>query len=193
MRLYKYLPLMFLLGITMVMFGVASSTYATPTDPGVGLRNDGASTPIVGTSFGGTFTDTCSNTSGDTNCLNFFNNNPDSSAFTFVALHLFFNDPSLSYTCDNSLDPFFLSCTPDPSLHEITFSGLGFDATGLCGGEVACQGIPSGGHFSLALESSDKPAFTGMADFAGGTTPEPASALLFVIGIGAIALFLKRA
>jgi hypothetical protein len=192
MKLYKYLVLTFLLGM-------ASSTYATAIDPGVGLRGDGASTPIVGTGFGGTFTNTCSNdTPGDTNCLNFFNNNPESSAFTFVALHLFFNpipNLDLSYTCDNSLDPFFLSCTPDPSLHEITFSGLGFDATGLCGGEEedGCQGIPSGGHFSIALESADTPTFTGVADLRVATTPEPASVLLFVVAMGAIALFLKRA
>ena len=183
MRLYKYLTLMFLLGM------VSAAANATATDPGVGLRGDGASTPILGVGFSDTFTNTCADsnpnpeTPGITNCLDYFNansNNPPNN--TFVALHLFFVDnPLLTYSCADSLDPFFTSCIV--SGDEVTFSGGG--------------GIPSGGvaqsHFSIFLTTGDTPAFTGVADLAVVTTPEPASALLFVIGIGAIALFLKRA
>jgi hypothetical protein len=184
-----------------VFLGLLAGAAYSQTDPGVGLRGDGASTPIVGTTFLGTFpgmdtTTPCpTDPSGNTNCLDYYNNNPNSPNNTFIALHVTFlpTTPSLTYTCDNSLDPFFASCSV--SGDEVTFSGVAIDATGGCGGadQPSCVGILVGDHFSLFLESTDTPGFTGMADLAVVTTPEPASALLFVIGIGAIALFLKRA
>jgi hypothetical protein len=204
MRLYRVF-------LCFVFLGLLAGAVYSQTDPTVGLRGDGASTAIVGTTFFGTFpgadtTTPCpTDLSGNTNCLDYSNNNLSSPTTntTFIALHLYFapTNPSLTYTCDNSLDPFFTSCSVSADGNEVTFSGL--SSTVLLSAAVQnscpggdCKGIPSGdvelSHFSLFLESTDKLTFTGVADLAV-VTPEPASALLFVIGIGAIALFLKRA
>jgi hypothetical protein len=187
-----------------VFLGLLAGAAYSQTDPTVGLRGDGASTQINGTSFGGTFNNTCADTTPNpdtpaTNCLDYYNNNQNSPDNAFVAIDLYLA-PTLTYTCDNKLDPYFANCnvynnvTFDGQLTtEVTFSGVGIDATGLCGGsgQDACQGILYNDHFSLFLDTGDMPTFIGVAEVV--TTPEPASALLFVIGIGAIALFLKRA
>jgi hypothetical protein len=197
MKLYRYLTLMFLLGM------VVAAANATATDPGVILRSDGSSQP-VGPTFAGAFqamaTDPFVCTSaglgpGD-NCFQ------NVSTFTFVALTLTFHDPLhplLTFGCGaNSPDPFFSSCSASGNV--VTFSGVE------CVEDSGCGGIPSGvigggdvGHFRVGLVNLDGTSDTAdtnityqaVADI--GTTPEPASALLFVIGIGVIALFLKRA
>jgi hypothetical protein len=219
MKLYKNLTLMVLFGMTLVMLGVAAAANATAIDPGVGLRGDGASVP-VGPAFSGGFQTTapefapfqCATTAvdgsptGDGSNTNCFQN---VSTFTFVALTLTFDNTLLSYACDNSQDPFFTSCRNDPTNHAVTFYGLGsLDYAAYVGGsgnacDGACLGIPSGdlGHFLIALETADftgpdttdMTGYTAVADLPVGSTPEPASALLFVIAMGAIALFLKRA
>jgi hypothetical protein len=193
MKLYRVFLCFVFLGL------LAGATYSQ-TDPGVGLRGTGASSGITGTTFTGTFPGTCTDTNncGATNFVDYSNANM--SGATFVGIQLTFtSEVNLSYTCDNSQDPFFTSCSNDPLNHEVTFSGLSSPvnlslaaaaASNDCG-TGGCQGILFGDHFSLFLESNDTPDFTGMAEVV--VTPEPASALLFVIGIGAIALFLKRA
>jgi hypothetical protein len=201
MKLYKYLTLMFLLGM------VAAAANATTIDPGVILHGDGASMP-VGLAFAGGFQTTAADpfrctSAGDgsnTNCLQ------NDSAFTFSALHLFFNNASLSYSCgeNNNQDPFFLNCSA--SDNEITFSGLGvaqyyYDGgSGNSCGEGGCQGINFFDHFLVGLvnpdgtpDIKDMTTYEAVADPLVGSTPEPASALLFVIAMGALALFLKRA
>jgi hypothetical protein len=189
MKLYKYLPLL-------VLLGMASATNATSVDPGVILRGDGNSLP-VGPAFPGGFQTTTADafqctSEGDRTNTNCFQN---VSTFTFIALHLTFHNPSLSYGCgDNGPDPFFTNCSA--SDNEITFS---------CG-EGGCPGIPSGvidnevGHFLIGLvnldgspDITDTTTYSAVADLPVGSTPEPASVLLFVIAMGAIALFLKRA
>jgi len=177
---------MVLLVMTLVLFGTASSTYATPIDPAIIMRGGGGSFPIVGTVFENSFPQPPSNPSGCTDtatpdCIDYQNGNP----FTFTAIHLSFVDAfGLTYTCDNSADFFFTSCSVAGNV--VTFNGMG-DYYG---------GIGSQEHFELAisgLPSGDTTSFTGTADTAASTTPEPASALLFVVAIGAIALFFKRA
>jgi hypothetical protein len=194
MKLYKYLTLI-------VLLGMASAAYATPIDPTIILRGDGGSQP-VGPAFAGGFQTTAADpfrctSEGDGSNTNCFQND---SAFTFSAIHLFFHNPLLSYSCDNSQDPFFLSC--NVSDNEVTFSGIGFDQTGLCGGgdQGPCQGITFFDHFLVGLlnpdgtpDTTDVTTYAATADPLVGSTPEPASVLLFVIAMGAIALFLKRA
>lgn len=183
MKLYKYLTLMILLGM-------ASAANATSIDPGVILRGDGKSLQ-VGPAFGGEFQTPagapfeCTSDGPQNNCFQ------NASSLTFVALHLFFDNPLLSYSCgDNSQDPFFARC--DASDNEITFSGLGVvDSTNGCG-EGGCQGIQNLDHFEIGIDTTDNTTYSAMADTIG-STPEPASALLFVIAMGAIALFFKRA
>jgi hypothetical protein len=201
MKLYKNLTLMVLFG--MILFGMASAAYATPIDPGVILHGDGKSAPIVGLIFDGAFptpTGSLFNCPTDGSDFNCFQN---ANTFKFIAIHLFFTSPetSLVFSCgNNSGDPFFTSCSS--SGNEVTFSGLGegwdyWDENNGCDG--SCQGIPGGGvlsHFEIGivgLPTGDTASFRGVADAPAGTTPEPASVLLFVIAIGAIALFLKRA
>jgi hypothetical protein len=219
MKLYKNLTLMVLFGMTLVMLGMAAAASATTIDPGVGLRGDGAS-ELVGSSFGGGFQTTatdafvCATTgvdgspTGDLSNTNCFQNNTT----TYIALNLVFtnppSNPSLTYSCDNSLDPFFLYCSGSGNV--VTFFGLGSGvSTDSLAGYVQtndcpdgdCQGIQNLNHFLLALENMDGSAdltdtgitYTAVADLAVGSTPEPASVLLFVIAMGAIALFLKRA
>jgi hypothetical protein len=190
MKLYKYLMLMGLLGIA------AAGANAGPigTDPGVILRGDGLSEK-VGQTFNGGFQTTafdkfrCSS-AGDGSNTNCFEN----ITATYIALHLFFAPNTLSFGCgDNGPDPFFNSCSA--SNNEVTFS---------CGDyEGDCGGIPNSKHFLLGLVTMDggttpdltdtNITYKAVADLAVGSTPEPASALLFVIAMGAIALFLKRA
>jgi hypothetical protein len=203
MRLYRVF-------LCFVFLGLLAGAAYSQTDPGVGLRSDGASTATTGV-FAGMFSNTCANpnpnpaTPGITNCLDYYNNNLSSSNNTFIKLSLVFApNPLLTYSCNNSLDPFFLHCSASGNV--VTFYGVsGEDSTDFLAahvqpndcGEGGCHGIPSGdvglSHFSLFLTTGAMPAFTGVADLAVVTTPEPGSALLFVIGIGAIALFLKRA
>jgi hypothetical protein len=182
---------------------VAAVENATTIDPGVILRGDGTSLP-VGPAFGGGFQATatdpfvCTSAGlgpGD-NCFQ------NVSTFTFVALTLTFNDPLhplLTFGCGaNSQDPFFSSCSASGNV--VTFSGVE------CVEDSGCGGIPSGvidggdvGHFRVGLVNMDGTSDTmdtnitykAVADI--GSTPEPASVLLFVIAIGVIALFLKRA
>jgi hypothetical protein len=208
MKLYKNLTLMVLFGMTLVMLGMASAAYATSIDPGVILRGDGASMP-VGLVFAGAFQTpagapfACPADGPQNNCFQ------NDSAFTFSALHLYFNNTSLTYSCgDNSLDPFFLNCLVNGAVNfngsptiEVTFSGLGFRETGDsalayvppsgCGAD-GCQGITFFDHFLLGIDTTDMTTYEAVADPLVGSTPEPASALLFVIAMGAIALFLKR-
>ena len=196
MKLYKNLTLMVLFGMTLVMLGMASAAYATSIDPGVILRGDGASQQ-VGPAFAGEFptpTDAafaCPTDGPQNNCFQ------NASSLTFIALHLFFDNASLIYSCgDNSLDPFFLNCSV--SGNEVTFSGTGFvenisaDGPSNGCGEGGCQGILNTDHFLLGIDTADVTGYTAVADTIG-STPEPASVLLFVIAMGAIALFLKRA
>jgi hypothetical protein len=217
MKLYKNLTLMVLFGMTLVMLGMAAAANATAIDPGVGIRSDGASTAIgpISPDFSGTFPGTmCADpntnteTPGITNCLDYFNNYPISPNNTFVGIQMTLTPiPNAFYTCDNALDPFFTSCSV--SGDTVKFFGLSSPEVDLlsavpssevqpndCGTD-GCQGIPSGdvtlSHFSLFLTTADTPSFTGVADLAVSSTPEPASVLLFVIAMGAIALFLKRA
>jgi hypothetical protein len=195
MKLYKYLVLMFLLGM------VALAANATTIDPGVILRGDGASQP-VGPIFQGAFQTpqgalfACPQEGPANNCFQ------NVSTFTFVALHLFFAAPNplLSFGCgDNGPDPFFTNCSV--SDNEITFSGLGSsDGGNNCGDAESCQGIQNLDHFLIGLvnmdgspDTTDTATYSAVADLPIGSTPEPASALLFVIAMGAIALFLKRA
>jgi hypothetical protein len=196
-----------------VFLGLLAGAAYSQTDPTVGLRGDGASTPIGpnDTNFAGTFPGTScadNNTNTETsvtNCLDYFNNYPISPNNTFVGIQMTLTPISNAfYTCDNALDPFFTSCSV--SGDTVTFSGLSSTTVHLLSAAAAqpnacgtggCQGIPSGdvgglSDFSLFLTTTDTPSFTGVADLAV-VTPEPASAVLFVIGIGAIALFLKRA
>jgi hypothetical protein len=192
MKLYKNLTLMVLFGMTLVMLGMASAAYATSIDPTVILRGDGASMRITGLAFAGAFpTPTgapfeCTGGVPQNNCFQ------NANTFTFIAIHLLFNNTALTYTCDNSQDPFFTSC--QATGNEVTFGGLGsVDSTNACDGD--CRGIPGGvnGHFEIGINTNDMITYTGMAEKASSNTPEPASALLFVIAMGAIALFLKRA
>jgi hypothetical protein len=193
---------------------LAGAAYSQTTDPGVILRGDGASEG-VGLTFSGSFQTTgsdafqCATTgvdgspTGDGSNTNCFYNN---SGFTFTALHLFFAPTTAVLSCgSNSPDPFFQNCfvTDNVTVNgisttEITFSGLGSNDG--CGVEVPCAGIPDGQHFLLGLvdingnpDTTDSASYSAVADTPTTVTPEPASALLFVIGIGAIALFLKRA
>jgi len=197
MKLYKYLMLVGLLGIA------TTGANAGPigTDPGVILRGDGLSMPITGLTFAGAFpTPTgapfqCTSDGPQNNCFQ------NANTFTFIAIHLFFDNAALTYTCDNSQDPFFTSC--QATGNEVTFSGLGFanpsfgglgfaDSSNACGGEIGCQGIQGNNHFEIGINTNDITTYSAIADKASSKTPEPASALLFVIAIGAIALFLKR-
>jgi hypothetical protein len=219
MKLYKNLTLMVLFGMTLVMLGMSAAANGTAIDPGVGLRGDGAS-ELVGQTFGGGFQTTATDAfvcatskmdgspTGDLSNTNCFQNN----TATYIALNLVFtnppSNPSLTYSCDNSLDPFFLYCSG--SGNEVTFYGLSGEVStdflaayvqpNDCG-DGGCQGIQNLNHFLLALENLDGSAdvndtgitYTAVADLAVGSTPEPASVLLFVIAMGAIALFFKRA
>jgi len=196
MKLYKYLTLMFLLGM------VAAAANATTIDPGVILHGDGASMP-VGLAFAGAFQTpagapfACPTDGPQNNCFQ------NDSAFTYSALHFYFNNTSLSYSCgDNGSDPFFLYCNVNgevpfngsPTI-EVTFYGLGFpeeDPPNGCGAD-GCQGITFFDHFLVGIDTTDMTTYEAVADPLVGSTPEPASALLFVIAMGAIALFFKRA
>jgi hypothetical protein len=202
MKLHKYLVLMILLGM-------AAAANATTIDPGVVLHGDGASMP-VGLAFDGAFPTpagapfACPQEGPANNCFQ------NDSAFTFSALHLYFNNTALTYSCgDNSLDPFFLYCNVNgevpfngsPTI-EVTFSGLGhpvtedylaaYGQTNGCGAD-GCQGITFFDHFLVGIDTTDMTTYEAVADPLVGSTPEPASALLFVIAMGAIALFFKRA
>ena len=179
MKLYRYLMLMGLLGIA----ATGANAGPIPIDPGIILRGGGGSIPITGLTFAGTFPQPAGNPSGctDPNCIDYNNAND----FTFSAIHLFFTSSvPLTYTCDNSVDPFYTGCSV--SGNEVTFA---------CAEGSFCGGIGSGAHFSLAitdLPSGDTASFRGFANTGFSPLPEPASALLFVIAMGAIALVLKR-
>jgi hypothetical protein len=192
MKLYKYLTLMILLGM-------ASAAYATPIDPTVILRGGTNSIAIHGLVFDGFFPQPSNDPSNclSPDCIAYQNAND----FTFTGLHLSFVDNfNLSYSCDNSQDPFFTNC--NVSDKEVTFSGLtnnffsAFSALESNDCPGSCQGIGGAVHFQIAisqpLPAGEKTSFTGVADTASSNTPEPASSLLFVIAMGAIALFLKR-
>lgn len=189
MKLYRFF-------ICFVFLGLLAGAAYSQTDPGVGLRGGTTSTDITTTVFSGMFpgAPTCTDPTScaDANFVDYINAIPNNATIVGISL-TFTTDLNLSYTCDNSLDPYFTSCSY--SGDTVTFSGTGTDATGLCGGsesgQPACPGILSGNDFRFTLDTGDAPSFTGMAEVV--TTPEPASAVLFVIGIGAIALFLKRA
>jgi hypothetical protein len=202
MKLYKNLTLMVLFGMTLALFGMASTANATAIDPGIILRGDGKSL-AVGSTFGGVFQTpagaqfACPTDGPSDNCFE------NASGLTFIALHLYFApNPLLLISCgDNSSDPFFQNCstTDHVIFHgspttEITFSGLG--STDACDG--ACQGIKNTDHFLVGLvkdgnpDTTDNTTYSAVADTPIGSTPEPASALLFVIAMGAIVLFWKR-
>jgi len=201
---------MFLLGM---MSAAANATATDPgvIDPGVILRGDGASEQ-VGPAFAGGFQTTnldafqCATNkadgspTGDGSNTNCFQNVTG----TFTELHLFLTptNPLLSISCgDNSLDPFFQNCVVADkimfngiSTTEITFSGLG--SSDACG-EGGCQGIQNSDHFLVGLvnmdgtpDTTDNATYSAVADLPA--TPEPASALLFLSGLGMIASFLKR-
>lgn len=201
MKLYKYFLLMSLLGIV----ATAANAGSTKIDPTIILRNGGGSQPIEGVAFGGFYPASESDAFA---CFNSDNNlEPDSNCFqnanefTFTGLHLTFDNLSLAYSCDNSQDPFFTNCSV--SDFEVTFSGVTnnffsdfsafFAPSNNCDG--GCNGIFGGTHFVLdivGLPDGVTTGYTGVADTAVTNTPEPASSLLFVIAMGAIALFLKR-
>jgi hypothetical protein len=202
MKLYKYLLLMGLLGI----LATGANAGSTLIDPTIILRGGGGSQPIEGVGFGGSYpassTDAfaCFNSDGgalepDSNCFQ------NANEFTFTGLHLFFDNSALAFSCDNSQDPFFTNCSV--SDNEVTFSGVTnnffsdfsafFAPSNNCDGN--CDGIFGGNHFVLdivGLPDGVTTGYTGVADTAVTSTPEPASSLLFVIAMGAIALFLKR-
>jgi len=181
MKLYKYLMLMGLLGIA----ATGANAGPIPIDPGIILRGDGKSMAITGLTFAGAFpTPTgapfeCTSDGPQNNCFE------NANEFTFTAIHLFFTSSvPLTYSCDNSVDPFFTGCSV--STNEVTFG---------CAEGSVCQGILGGVHFSLGitgLPNGDTASFTGFASTGFSPLPEPASSLLFVIAMGAIALFLKR-
>jgi hypothetical protein len=182
MKLYKYLILMGLLGIA----ATEANAGSIPIDPTVILRNGGGSEP-VGPAFGGAFAkDTANNI--DINNITYQNISTE----TFTSLDLLFQTViggSLIFNCDTNNnfdqnDPFFTTCT-NPTANEIKFSGLDFYH----------QGILAGADFNLYIPDLPDPSsvtFVATAGTASSVTPEPASALLFVIAMGAIALFLKR-
>ena|ERR1700722_3765200 len=196
MKLYRVFICFVFLGL------LAGAAYSQTDDPGIILRGDGASELVTTPTFGGAFQTMTGEpflcaSAGDGSNTNCFQNGTGT---TFIALHLFLTptNPSLPISCgNNSLDPFFQNCFVTPlggSITEITFSGLG--SSDGCGG-VACKGIQNSDHFLLGMvdingnpDLTDTATYSALADLA---TPEPASALLFVIGMGAIALFLKRA
>jgi hypothetical protein len=216
MKSYKYLTLMVLLGMTLLLFGMASSTYATstPVDPTIILRGCGVSCsmPIEGVGFGGFFPTTpppdtppppfaCFNSDGgalepNSNCFQ------NANEFTFTGIHLTFDNLALAYSCDNSQDTLFTNCSV--SDNEVTFSGINnnffrafgdFESSTSDGCFGGFQGINGGCHFALdivGLPDGVKLGYEGLADTAVTNTPEPASSLLFVIAMGAIAVFLKR-
>jgi hypothetical protein len=187
-----------------VFLGLLAGAAYSQTDPGIILRSDGSSELVTTPTFGGTFQTmegdpflcTSAGDGSNTNCFK------NGTGTTFIALHLFFAPTTAPLSCgSNSPDPFFQNCVVADgvmfngiSTTEITFSGLG--STDGCGG-VACKGIQNTDDFLLGLvdingnpDLTDNVTYSAVADI---ITPEPASALLFVIGMGAIALFLKRA
>ena len=183
MKLYKYLMLMGLLGMGIAATGANAGPI--PIDPGIILRGDGKSMAITGLTFAGAFpTPTgapfeCTSDGPQNNCFE------NANTFPFTAIHLFFTSSvPLTYTCDNSVDPFYTGCSV--SGNEVTFG---------CVAGSACEGIGGGAHFSLAITDlpfGDTTSFRGFANTGFSPLPEPASALLFVIAMGAIALVLKR-
>jgi hypothetical protein len=165
MKLCKCLSLVVLLGIP----ALAVHASVTPVgDPETILRGTQGDATTVITSFMGTLTSASNNE-------NFTNG----TMYTFVALDLFFSSsPPMTYTCNNSEDPFFTTCLA--SGNEVEFYGLDAD------------GIPSMMGFNIeliGLKPGSSVAFSGAAF---GATPEPASALLFFSGLGAMVGFLKR-
>jgi hypothetical protein len=163
MKLYKCLSLVVLLGIP------ALAVHASVTavgDPDTLLRGTQVDATTVISSFAGTLTSASDNE-------NFTNG----TMYPFVALDLFF--PSgMTYSCDNSQDPFFTTCTVTGD--EVEFYGLD-----------APDGIPPGANYNIEVTGLPSGSF----DFTGaafGPTPEPASALLFLSGFGAMVGFLKR-
>jgi hypothetical protein len=183
MKLYKYLMLVGLLAIA------ATGANAGPigTDPTVILRGGGGSFP-VGPTFGGTF---AKDTANNINIDNITYNNISGQTFTDLVLLFTVSVPaSLTYSCDTANvfdqnDPFFTTCTA-LAPNKIEFSGM----------DMYHSGILAGDDFNLYIPDLPDPSsatFVATADVASGTTPEPASLLLFVIAIGAIAIFFKRA
>jgi PEP-CTERM motif len=176
MKIYKSLILMVLLAIA------GASAYATPTsiDPTPILRGGGGSTPVVFT-FTGAFATPAAANAG----LDYLN----ISGQTFTGITLDFTTVTggpLSYLCDNTVDPFFEHCQEDPTDNNKTiFFGIG----------PGHPGIPNLTDFNIALfdfPSGASVTFNGTANGAFSATPEPASALLFLSGLGIIARFLKR-
>jgi hypothetical protein len=180
MKIYRSLILMVLLAIA------GASAYATPTsiDPTPILRNGGGSEPVVFT-FTGAFSDPTAATTGITY--------QNVSGQTFTGITLEFTtlsttppDGTLSYLCDNTVDPFFTTCEEDPTdNNKTTFFGI----------DDSHPGIPNLADFNISLGNFPDGAsvtFDGTANGSISATPEPASALLFVSGLGMIASFLKR-
>jgi hypothetical protein len=180
MKIYRSLILMVLLAMA------GASAYATPTsvDPNPILRGGSGSEPVVST-FAGAFASPAAANTG----LTYFNNSGQT--FTGITLDfttLFTTPPggTLLYTCDNTMDPFFEFCKEDPTDNNKTiFYGINADF----------PGIPNLADFNIALFNFPLGAsvsFIGTANGAFSATPEPASALLFLSGLGIIARFLKR-
>jgi hypothetical protein len=179
MKIYRSLILMVLVAIA------GASAYATPTniDPTPILRGGGGSEPVAFT-FTGAFADPAAANAGITYL------NVSGQTFTGITLEFktITNPPggTLSYLCDNTVDPFFQHCEEDPTDNNKTiFFGIG----------PGFPGIPNGADFNIALfdfPSGASVTFDGTANGAVSATPEPASALLFLSGLGMIASFLKR-
>jgi hypothetical protein len=176
MKIYRSLILMVLLAIA------GASAYATPTsiDPTPILRGGGGSQPIGFTFFGTFATPTAADAGLDYE-------NTSLQTFTGIALEFTTLTPGVTLSYPNCIvQAFFEHCEVDPADNNRTiFYGIGPDF----------PGITNGTHFVIALGNFPDGVsveFTGTANGAFSATPEPASALLFLSGLGAIASFLKR-
>ena len=182
-----------------------SVALADGTDPVMKLGGGGGSTPLTGFSFSFNFTKTSSTQTTAT--FDFINN----TGFVIGEVDLLATGTGLGFSCDNTGDVYFNTCTPtSTTASPATISYFGLDDTHLgipfatqvtCNGEVefrdennpSCTSVPLLSDFMFTVNVTDMTV--GQSFSAAGTlvatTPEAGTLALTLAG-GLLFLLYKR-
>lgn len=190
------------------LFGIASSSvFATGTDPVMKLGGGGGSQVLTTPTFSFSFTQT--NPPQTSFFVDFINN----TGLNMAALNLLINgSPGLTFSCDNSIDPYFTNCgTTVQNNGSFLISFFGTDATHLgipfatlvtCSdgsqqledeGSTTCTAIPPLADFGITVLLQGMTA--GQSFSVAGTlvAPEPSSLALLLSGALLFLLYRRTA
>lgn len=177
--------------IALVAIGFCSVAKADSTgnDPKMKLGPGGGSIVLQQDNFSFNFTKTDATQTSVT--FDFIN----ATQATIVMMDLNVSGSGLAFSCDNSIDPYFNSCSPTQSTAgPTTISYFGLDATHLgipSASLVICENYPAQPCQTVIPEASDFALTVDVTDMQVGQSfgaqglliaPEPASVLLIVAG-----------